>query len=211
MLALWLCLATQVAPPGTVLLDGVAAQVERELILRSDVERSARLQLARAGGGLAAARVALDDKLLVAVLNLLIVEELVDLDCRRKQRYPETEAQVNEQAQKVKDAFQSDEEFQEFLRRMRMAEGDFQELMRREVRVNLLLSEQMRGAPVSDEELEHALAENAALKALAASQGKHKAREALVQRRAEDRAAEYVEALKRQTAVKVVARFGTPP
>jgi hypothetical protein len=111
---------------------------------------------------------------------------------------------VNAQASRVRNAFGSDEEFQEFLRRLHMAEGDFLELMRREVRVDLMLGEQMRTTTVSDEELERAMAENAALKAL----GKARAREAFQQRRAEERAFEYVEALKKQTAVKVVARYG---
>ena len=118
---------------------------------------------------------------------------------------------MNTQGARVRNAFPSEDAFQEFLKRLHMSDTEFQELMRREVRVDLLMGEQMRVSPISDEELDRALQDNAALKALAAAQGRSRAREAMLQRRAEDHAYEYVEGLKKQTSIKVVARFGPAP
>ncbi len=201
-------LAQVVIPPQAVLMDGVAAVVDREIITRSDVDRAARIQLARSGGGAYAARAPLDDGLRAAVLNLLIVEELITLECRRKQRFPETDEAVAAQAQKVKAAFPSDAAFEEFLRTLSMPEGDFLDLMRREVRVDLALAQVIKAVPaVTDAELDAQAALDPKLKDILTQHGRKPARDALYRRRCEDRAFQHVETLKKQTAVKVVPRF----
>ena len=92
-----------------------------------------------------------------------------------------------------------------------MPESDYLDAIRREVRVDAVMNEQMKGAAVSDEEVDKAALENPAFKGLDATDARARARETLLRRRGEERAFEYVEGLKKLTTVKVVARYGAGP
>jgi len=192
-------------PPEAVLLDGVAAVVEREVITRSDVERSARLALARKGG-MVAARMALDDALRDAVLNMLIVEELVLLDARRNQRFPETDEQVALQAARVRSLFKTDDDFTEFLKFAQLTENEFLERMRREVRVDLILAEHMGAAVITDEEIAEAVKAHPELRTDDANLTRLRARQHLQQQRANDSALAYISTLRARTSIKIIGQ-----
>lgn len=192
-------------PPNAVLLDGVAAVVEREVITRSDVERSARLALARKGG-MQAARMQTDDALRDAILNMLVVEELVLLDARRNQRFPETDEQVALQAARVRALFRSDEEFHAFLTLAQMTENEFLERMRREVRVDLILAEHMASGPITDDEIAFVLQSRPDLRSDDVTMSRMRARAVIQQQRQNASAVAYIDALRARTAIKIVER-----
>ncbi|MEW5854550.1 MAG: SurA N-terminal domain-containing protein [Myxococcota bacterium] len=205
MIAALALLALSAVPEGAVLLDGVAAVVDREVITRSDVERSARLALLRRGGAAEGLRAPVDDGLRAAVLNLLIVEELVLLDGRRRQRFPETDEDVRRHATAVRARFASDAQFEEFLRATQLPEPEFMEMMRREARVDRLVGEQMAGATVTDDDVARLVAEHPEL------QGHpDEARAAALHARRQQAAFEYVEHLRKNANIRVVARYLVP-
>jgi hypothetical protein len=166
-----------------VLLDGVAAVVEREVITRSDVERAARVLLVRRGGT-AGVSAPVDDGLRAAVLDLLVAEELVVLDGRRRHRWPDTDENAARLAASVRARFASEQEFQAFLRTSQVPESDFLEMMRRGARVEWLVEAEVRLARATPE-------------------GRTQDPTDVV--------AAYVSRLRARTPVRVVARFGALP
>jgi hypothetical protein len=208
ILAGFLWAQTPVPPQGGILLDAVAAVVDREVITRSDVERTARVSLARQGGRVAAARVELDHRLETAVLQQLVVEELVLLDARREQTYPETDQDVLIGAARIKSQFSSEGEFLEFLQAAQIPEADFMEMMRREARVGRRVAEHMDATPPTEAEVRQVVAEKAELRALPPKVAAEQARQYLLHMKQGESAATYVERLRERAHVRVVAKYG---
>lgn len=190
-------------PPDAVLLDGVAAVVEREVITRSDVERAARLAMARKGG-IRGARTPPPDALRDAVLNQLIIEELVLLDARRSQKFPETDEQVALRAAAVRALFGTDEEFGAFLRLAQMTENEFLERMRREVRVGLILDEHAGAGTITDDEIALTLRQHPELRGDDGNAARLKARSLLQQQRASESRIAYIDGLRARTPIKII-------
>ncbi|MBI5496529.1 MAG: hypothetical protein HY904_16020 [Deltaproteobacteria bacterium] len=209
--ALLLVAAAAAPSPRAVLVDGVAALVEREVITRSDVDRAARVHLVRRGGDLGATRVSLEDGLRAAVMNLLVVEELVTQDCRRRQRFPETDEKVQAYVNDLKAALGGDDAYQEFLRRLQMPENDLLDLARREVRLDSALAEVMAGPAPTDGDLEATARADAEFRALLKDKGTEAARAVLARRRGEARAVAHIDSLRNRTPVKLVARWSDAP
>lgn len=189
-------------PQGALLLDRVAAVVDREVITVSDVERAARIQLARRGGGADAARVPLGPDLMDAVLNLLIAEELVLQDGRRRGVVPD----ADEQTQRAAAAFRrqmGDEGALAFVQALHLTDTDWLEHLRREAQVELLLREQLRGVTVTDAEVVELVRKVPELLALPPEEGRRQARALLEQQASEKRTVEHMESLRLQASIRI--------
>lgn len=201
-----LVLTLAAAPPQGVLLDGVAAVVEREVITRSEVDRAARISMVRHGAGLEAASATVDGGLMNAVLNMLVAEELVLQDGRRRRVAPEADDEVGRRAALFRARVGGDRAYQEFLRRTHSSEAEMQEVFRREARVDVLLSARMDAPVPLEDEVTALVRATPALQAMGATRARLHARDLLMQKARDEAAQRYIQELR----AKTVLRFPPP-
>jgi hypothetical protein len=196
--------------PERVPLDAVAAVVDRRVITLTEVEAFGRLSLLRQGGP-GAATAPLDDAFRRAVLDSLIVTELLALEARRTPGLFVREADVDKAVAELRGHVGDDDTlFRAFLARCTLDDESLRAMLRRDLSVQVLLGRRLADtARVGDDDVRAYLLDHPELRA-GASLGDRlaAARAALLAERRERGMQTLIEEVRQGVEVRVVASFG---
>lgn len=199
------------APTAFVLVDGVAAVVDRRVLTLREVDLEARIILVRRAGE-GGARQALDDDLRRGVLSYLVVQELLAAEARRTPGLLVREADVDKGVATFRARFLEDASYARFLAVHGVDEEELRAVIRRDLLVEALLAKVL-GAPevVADADADAYLAAHPDLAAGAPwDERRQAARDAVRRERRDRRFAAYVEERKRDVDVRLLAPYAAP-
>lgn len=198
--------ATQVPQP--VLLDRVAAVVDREVITQSEVEHAARVQLLWRGAGPAALTLTLDAITRDTVLNLLIAKQLVLQDARRRGRTLDVDTATQVQAARFRRLFEDEAAYTAALHGLHLTEADWLEELRQDALVDALLLREGAAAAVAEDDVTAFLV--AQKGADASPENRLTARGILLAQAREKAVLAHMERLRAQASIRVPPEL-TPP
>lgn len=199
------------APAEPLLIDGVAAQVGRTVVTRSDVEAEARMVLVQRVGE-AGLRQEVDDRFLSSVLDFVIVQELLAQRARREGIIV-AEGDVDRGEAAFQARFSSEEAYSGFLRRHDVERDQIRAVVRRNGAAVELLRRRRARRPVEVEAVAIAgfLSANPDLAADAPPELRAQlARRRIIEVTLKERLSTFIDELKLLTVVRVVA-YDAPP
>lgn len=204
MSAAFIALSLLAADP--VLLDGVAAQVGRKVITRSDVQAEARMFLVQRVGEAGLSR-PVDDRFLSKVLDYVVVQELLAQRARRDGvLVPESEVDRGEAAFQAR--FSSEAAYRRFLADYSIGRDQIRAVVRRDGAAGELLRRRRAGRPiiVDDAAVDVFLSNNPDFAGDAAPGLRHEvARQRIIEETLRQQLTEFLRELKGRTEVRVVA------
>ena len=142
-------LALALAGGEPLLVDAVAAVVERRVITRSEVDVEARLTLVERGAATPLG-VPLDDAFRAAMLEALLVEELLALEARRTAGIVVREVDVDAALQRLRARLDDEGGYETFLLRSALDEEALRAILRRQLMVRALLGRWLQTTPPAD-------------------------------------------------------------
>lgn len=188
------------APSARVPLDGVAAVVERRVITTSEVEAEARLVLLeKAGPDVALGP--LDPRLLAAVLDTVVAQELLALEARRT-GVAVREMDIDKTVTAVRARLPDADGARDFFARIGADEELLRSRARRDLGAQALLSRIFADVKVTDEEVTAALREHPE------QGGPAEARAALEKARRDAAFADLLRRIRQDVEVRLIAAAG---